>query len=89
MYVLSVGVERGVGEAFATVLPEEAAVTQPDMVYLVARAFAVQSVPLFRRRLTLPGKDAKREQEVNGNKPKTKGKSAVGSIATETWHKLC
>lgn len=47
-------VEAGVGEALALVLPEEAAVSQHDVVDLVTRTPAVQAVPLLLRLLALP-----------------------------------
>lgn len=40
--------EAGVSEALALVLPEEPAVLEDDVVDLVARAAAVQSVPVLR-----------------------------------------
>ena len=52
-HLLSVRVEAGVGEALALVLAEEAAVLEHDVVDLVARAAAVQSVPVLGRGLAL------------------------------------
>ena len=51
---LPVGVEGGVGEALALVVPEELAVTQTDVVDLVARTTPVQPLPLFTRHLAFP-----------------------------------
>jgi hypothetical protein len=52
IYLLSVRVKAGVGEALALVLPEEAAVPEDDVVDLVAGAPPVQPVPLLLRLLS-------------------------------------
>lgn len=48
-------VKGGIREALAAVLSEELAVTQPDVVDLVARAAAVHALPLLRRLLSFSG----------------------------------
>lgn len=54
--LLFVGVKGRVGEALAVVLPEELAVTEADVVDLVARATAVRPLPLLWRELALPAR---------------------------------
>ena len=46
--------KAGVGETFPLVFAEKPAVPEHDVINLVARALAVQPVPLFRRLLALP-----------------------------------
>lgn len=52
---LLVSMKGGVGEAFAVILSEELAVTQSDVVDLVARAASVHPLPLLRRLLSFSG----------------------------------
>lgn len=49
---LLVSMKGGIGEAFAVILSEELAVTQSDVIDLVARAASVHPLPLLRRLLS-------------------------------------
>lgn len=51
----------GIGEAFAAILSEELAVTQSDVIDLVARAASVHPLPLLRRLLSFSANTCSRQ----------------------------
>lgn len=63
---LLVSVKGGIREALAAVLSEELAVTQPDVVDLVARAAAVHALPLLRRLLSFSGSSRQKHKQTWG-----------------------
>lgn len=54
IYLLSVRVKAGVGEALALVFAEESAIPQDYVIDFVARTPAVKPVPFLLRLLTFP-----------------------------------
>ena len=75
-HLLAMRVEAGVGEALSFILPEEPRITELDVVNLIARTLAVESVPVLLRRLTLPDRrEGKREVIVMGRKERADGRN--------------